>query len=48
MRAVKNSIFNLQTKNSSLRKTLTVLIYDDEAMALMSLTKLRKNPDLYR
>ena len=48
MRALKNSVFLLQSKNSSLRKTLTVLIDDDEAMALMNLTKLRRTPDLYR
>lgn len=48
MRALKNSIFLLQSKNSALRKALTVLIDDDEAMTLMNLSKFRRNPDLYR
>ena len=48
MRALKNSVFLLQSKNSALRKALTVLIDDDEAMTLMNLSKFRRNPDLYR
>lgn len=48
MRGLKNAVFRLQSKISSLRKALTILIDDDEAMALMNLSKLRTNPDLYR
>jgi hypothetical protein len=47
MRNLKNTVFRLQSKNSSLKKTLTILINDDESMALMNLSKLNANPDLY-
>ena len=47
MRHLKNATFRLQAKISSLKKSLTILIDDDEAMALMSLSKLKANPDLY-
>ena len=48
MRGLKNAVFRLQSKITSLRKALTILIDDDEAMALMNLSKFRSNPDLYR
>lgn len=48
MRNLKNAVFRLQSKVSSLRKALLLIIDDDESMALMSLTKLRVEPELYR
>ena len=48
MRNLKNAVFRLQSKVSSLRKALLLIIDDDESMALMSLTRLRNEPDLYR
>jgi regulator of replication initiation timing len=48
LRRLKNSVFRLQSRISSLKKALNGLIDDDEIMAMMNLTKLRANPDLYR
>ena len=48
MRGLKNAVFRLQSKITSLKKALTILIDDDEAMALMNLSILRTNPDLYK
>jgi hypothetical protein len=48
LRRLKNSIFRFQSRISSLKKALNGLIDDDEIMAMMNLTKLRANPDLYR
>jgi magnesium transporter len=47
MRALKNMVFKMQVKVSSLKKALTALIEDDEKMALMNLSKLRDQPELY-
>jgi transcription termination factor NusB len=47
MRNLKNTVFRLQSRNSSLKQTLTILINDDESMALMNLSKLNVNPELY-
>jgi hypothetical protein len=48
LRRLKNSVFRLKSRISSLKKALNGLIDDDEIMAMMNLTKLRANPDLYR
>ena len=48
MRRLKNSVFRLQSRIASLKKALTALIDDDEIMAMMNLTRLRGNPELYR
>ena len=48
MRHLKNDVGRLQAKIFSLQKVLKVLIEDDETMALMNLSKLRANPDIYR
>jgi hypothetical protein len=48
MRRLKNSVFHLQSRISSLHKALSILIDDDESMAFMNLTKLKKDPGLYR
>jgi hypothetical protein len=48
MRTLKNTIFRLQSRVSSLRKALLTTIDDDEAMALMNLSKLKADPSLYR
>ena len=48
MRHLKNDVSRLQAKIFSLQKVLNVLIEDDETMALMNLSKLRANPDVYR
>jgi hypothetical protein len=48
MRRLKNAVFHFQSRISSLHKALSVLIDDDESMAFMNLTKLKKDPGLYR
>jgi hypothetical protein len=48
MRRLKDAVFHLQSRISSLHKALSVLIDDDESMAFMNLTKLKKDPGLYR
>lgn len=47
MRNLKNAIFRLQSRVASLRKALLIIIDDDEAMALMNLSLLRAEPELY-
>ena len=47
MRNLKNAIFRLQSRVASLRKALLTVIDDDEAMALMNLSLLRAEPELY-
>ena len=48
MRRLKDAVFHLQSRISSLHKVLTDLIEDDETMAFMNLTKLKEDPRLYR
>lgn len=48
MRSLKNELSLLVNRLSSSKKILTDLTEDDEEMALMNLTKLRKKPELYK
>ena len=47
MRKLKNEVSECISRLESLRRWLDELFDDDEKMALMSLTKLRKKPSLY-
>ena len=48
MRNLKNQVSQLATKLQSFKRVLSVLIDDDESMALMNLSILKENPSLYR
>jgi Mg2+ and Co2+ transporter CorA len=47
MRKLKNEVSSALSKIESLRRWVEDLFDDDEKMCLMSLTKLRKKPELY-
>lgn len=48
MRDLKNEVSSMAAKMVGFNRALNLLIQDDEAMALMNLTKLRKDPTLYK
>jgi hypothetical protein len=48
MRSVKEKTAKFLSRVANLRKHLNEVIDDDQEMALMALTKLSHNPDLYR
>lgn len=48
MRTAKNTISSLLAKCNTYIRFLTDVLEDDELMALMNLTKLKKNPALYK
>ena len=47
MRVCKNSVNLLKSRVTSHKRVLLELMDDDEVMALMNLSKLRKKPSLY-
>jgi magnesium transporter len=48
MRDLKNEVSSMVGKMAAFNRALNLLIQDDEAMALMNLSKLRKDPTLYK
>ena len=48
VKTYKNDVSHMLGKVNSYRRVLDELIENDEDMALMNLTMLRKNPSLYR
>ena len=47
-RAMKNAVSQMKARMESYRRALTYVIENDVDMALMNLTMLKKNPELYR
>jgi hypothetical protein len=48
MISVKDQVAEFLTRVSSFRRNLDDVVEDDECMALMAVSKLKENPELYR
>lgn len=48
MRSAKNAVNLMKSRINGHKRVLLELMDDDEVMALMNLSKLRKNPTLYQ
>ena len=47
MRILKNKVSGMISKINAYRKSLEGLLEDDEGLAMMNLSKLKRKPDLY-
>jgi hypothetical protein len=48
MISIKDQVAEFLTRVSSFRRNLDDVVEDDECMALMAVSKLKENPELYR